>query len=389
MLRLIRTVLVAVAAFGVPAAVAAGCADDEVASADANATEGIKFEELDVRASSPQAGLKIFKSKSAYKKFFGEEPPAGVDFKKHWVVHVSMGMANTGGYSVDIGKIERTGGSKKTLVVHATYNIPGPDCIVTQAITNPQMTVRINKQPSTPKQKLFTHSNVYPCSGGACADLGGLCLSSPIDVTFGANCEEDYGFATDTSGECAAINQSCCVPKQCGGFAGLPCDAGEVCVDYPGDGCDPNNGGADCGGLCVKEMPCGGFTPNPQKCPKGFTCVVEGSLTGGIPADLPGQCVPDFKKECAPVVCTLFCENGFEKDANGCEICSCKERTPASGWCVKNSGDKCESDADCTNGGCGGELCYNPAMGGGISTCECTKPAYACGCVNGKCAWYE
>jgi hypothetical protein len=29
--------------------------------------------------------------------------------------------------------------------------------------------------------------------------------------------------------------------------------------------------------------------------------------------------------------------------------------------CVKNSHDECTTDADCTNGGCGSELCYNPA----------------------------
>ncbi|XP_064629097.1 antistasin-like [Lineus longissimus] len=27
---------------------------------------------------------------------------------------------------------------------------------------------------------------------------------------------------------------------------------------------------------------------------------------------------------CAPVVCMMYCENGFETDGNGCEICKCK-----------------------------------------------------------------
>ena len=36
----------------------------------------------------------------------------------------------------------------------------------------------------------------------------------------------------------------------CGGFGGIQCPDGFVCVDDPDDGCDPANGGADCGGVC-------------------------------------------------------------------------------------------------------------------------------------------
>lgn len=37
----------------------------------------------------------------------------------------------------------------------------------------------------------------------------------------------------------------------CGGIAGFPCPDGMQCSDDPEDSCDPNNGGADCGGICV------------------------------------------------------------------------------------------------------------------------------------------
>ncbi len=40
-------------------------------------------------------------------------------------------------------------------------------------------------------------------------------------------------------------------PIFCGGIAGLPCPTGMTCVDWPGDNCDPNAGGADCIGICV------------------------------------------------------------------------------------------------------------------------------------------
>ena len=35
----------------------------------------------------------------------------------------------------------------------------------------------------------------------------------------------------------------------CGGIAALPCPGGGICEDAP-DGCDPEHGGADCGGIC-------------------------------------------------------------------------------------------------------------------------------------------
>jgi hypothetical protein len=55
------------------------------------------------------------------------------------------------------------------------------------------------------------------------------------------------------------------VGSLCGGFAGLPCDEGLTCVDDPRDTCDPDNGGADCGGVCVEQ--CGETT-----CGPGTTC---------------------------------------------------------------------------------------------------------------------
>jgi len=87
-----------------------------------------------------------------------------------------------------------------------------------------------------------------------------------------------------------------------------------------------------------------------------------------------------------------------ERDASGScgwrqteELIECLEnpRSPVSGACIRNAEDACESDSDCTAGGCGGELCYNPALSDGESTCDCTSPPIACGCVNGTCSWYE
>lgn len=39
----------------------------------------------------------------------------------------------------------------------------------------------------------------------------------------------------------------------CGGFAAMQCPEGFICIDNPGDDCDPENGGADCGGICTAK----------------------------------------------------------------------------------------------------------------------------------------
>eukprot|EP01083_Nonionella_stella_P065844 172872_1 len=66
-------------------------------------------------------------------------------------------------------------------------------------------------------------------------------------TTYGNSCElECESFSVDdcTAGECLAL---------CGGVAGIACEGGFYCVDDPSDDCDPANGGADCGGICVSE----------------------------------------------------------------------------------------------------------------------------------------
>lgn len=66
------------------------------------------------------------------------------------------------------------------------------------------------------------------------------------------------------------------------------------------------------------------------------------------------------------------------------------DREPVEGGCARDNDDACTSDADCVAGGCGGELCHNPAISEGITTCDCTTPSVTgCGCVNGTCSWYN
>ncbi|WP_433928676.1 hypothetical protein AB3662_35000 [Sorangium cellulosum] len=147
-----------------------------------------------------------------------------------------------------------------------------------------------------------------------------------------------------------------------------------------------------------------------QQTPKLEWCL---EYEGGEPAE-PGSCVVTgcSGEICADEDVVTTCEyrdeyscypahSRCERDASGAcgwrqtpELEACIEaasgdRTPVSGLCIRNSGDACTTDADCSTGGCGGELCHNPALSGGISTCDCTSPGLACGCVDGTCSFWN
>jgi hypothetical protein len=123
------------------------------------------------------------------------------------------------------------------------------------------------------------------CGGFAGIECPGglLCIDDPSD-----DCDPKNGGA-DCGGICVEPGGSFC-----GGFGGIECPEGQVCVDDPGDDCDPDNGGADCGGICESgPISCGGFGGFP--CPDGLECVDDPSddcdpNNGG--ADCIGICEP-------------------------------------------------------------------------------------------------
>lgn len=187
-----------------------------------------------------------------------------------------------------------------------------------------------------------------------------------------------------------------CVVTGCSGQLCEEEDTASTCEWSPTYECYTLYGtcGRDANGAC-------GWADNPEldDCianggPEPAPCVVTG-CSGQLceEEDTPSTCEWTDAYAC-------YQDLGIcERDANGAcgwrqtpELVECLEnpRTPATGQCVRNSGDACSSDADCTAGGCGGELCFNPAVGDGVSTCDCTTPAaVSCGCVNGQCTWWN
>lgn len=84
---------------------------------------------------------------------------------------------------------------------------------------------------------------------------------------------------------CEVIDgEAACVPVGpfCGGIAGFACPGAGVCVDVPGDGCDPERGGADCGGVCT--------CPVLALCVEGQVFDDSPEVCACVPAGEGGEC---------------------------------------------------------------------------------------------------
>jgi len=336
----------------------AGCATDVAGdnedgtgqSDDAiTAAVDLPFTIIDAKKSAAPAGLRVIESLAEYKSFFGAKPPAGVDFSKHDVVFYSLGVKNTGGYSVDITQITRRGSyGYRTLDVAVHAVSPGPKCMVTQALTNPQVAVRIAKQAGVKSSSAKVTNETKAC-GGQCTSAD-QCPGSKIACKLCADGSAACPQTTCTEGVCGIKIDQCPEDMTCGGIAGIQCPKGYACVDDPNDGCDPAKGGADCGGKCQKvPQTCGGIAG--IQCPKGYTCV-DDPTDGCDPANGGADCGGKCQKECTgPIPSCAPPPVGCHYEGGGCvdgnNVCG-----------------KLVCATACGDSFCGaGTYCCNPVMG--------------------------
>ena len=151
--------------------------------------------------------------------------------------------------------------------------------------------------------------------------------------------------------------------QPCGGIAGLPCPKGFVCVDDPRDDCDPEAGGADCIGICMKKAtdPCATI-----RCRQGTTCCPQ---CGGI-------CIPNGIR-CSTVLCTreacnqVVCGPGEYCCNESCSICA-----PLGGACTDQFCGPPGQGVPCGPTICPvGQVCCNESCG------ICTLPGGVCTAV--------
>jgi hypothetical protein len=176
-------------------------------------------------------------------------------------------------------------------------------------------------------------------------------------------CEDNYQDCGDClkrqrSGENIACPMNCDI-TDC--LSGSDCDQTHFCRPYTMD----IEGPKECVPFSVEGGSCGGYTlpVHQMRCSLSLECVNIGQM-----ADAPGQCMRPCKEgsirdnygncfashidypvpqlppthACSDVMCMMYCENGFEQDENGCDICICSE--------VIRSTDECDIPyIDCGN----------------------------------------
>ncbi|KAK3686230.1 hypothetical protein B0T22DRAFT_243218 [Podospora appendiculata] len=95
---------------------------------------------------------------------------------------------------------------------------------------------------TTTTTPVFTPQGYQSCGGfrvnpAPTCPTGTICVDDP----YAGGC----GMACDAPGICVTPGIFC------GGIAGFRCPGTKICIDDPRDECSVENGGADCGGICV------------------------------------------------------------------------------------------------------------------------------------------
>ncbi len=349
----------------VPLLALAGCASefgdtDEGAAMQADELRGarsVRFSELVDPAGIGVAGESetrvVITRASQYRRLFGHAPPADVDFGAgDAVLFYSAGVQRTGGFAASVLSIQDDRGR---LRVSTQLESPGSGCMVTQALTKPFALVKF-KLPRGYQGARFTANDVVrecppvnPCTWVKC--------------TAGHHCELE---------EVVCVTAPCypvpvCVPDEpsvfCGGIAAFPCPGLGTCVDDPNDGCDTEQGGADCGGLCVCDQSesCKAgylFDSSPEVC----GCVTDPTLDpcASVRCAAGTECqVIDGSAACVPT--TSACA------ATLCPVDTTCQEIDGAAQCVSNGSLACGSST-CAEG----TVCCNSSCG------ICTPPGFAC-----------
>ena len=379
----------------------AGCAapvsDDSVEADQAGlrAPRPVPFSEFsDPQGVGSGAGevRRLINSARQYERILGHAPPAGVSFRGNQIVVLyDAGVKPTGGYVASIQSIEVAHG---TLYVTTRLESPGPNCLVTESLTHPYALATLKRPRGFSRVSFATDDTVRDC------DVPRTC--EDIECPDGQHCEVAPVWCIRAP--CPELAQ--CVPDQpppvlCGGIAGIPCPGSGQCEDNPDDECDPDNGGADCGGICrcVENQLCVRghiFDSAPDVC----ACVPDPNVPfcggiAGFPCPGAGMCVDNPDDECDPenggADCGGYCEcNALGLCASGSvwdsspSVCGCVPEMNPCAATLCPTGTTCEvidGAGVCISDGteaCGSNTCSEGYVCCNASCGVCTKPGMFC-----------
>lgn len=95
-----------------------------------------------------------------YYKTISKPPLPQIDFNKYMIIAVFEGVKNTGGYDIQIFKINQNGGYLDILVKETS---PGPSCFAVQAFTSPFHIVKVEKISSEVSVKFDIIEDILDC----------------------------------------------------------------------------------------------------------------------------------------------------------------------------------------------------------------------------------
>jgi hypothetical protein len=327
----------------------------------------------------------LITSAQRYARLFGHDAPADIDFAAgDAVIFYSAGVKPTGGYDASVLSIVL---DRHRLRVTTQLESPSSNCIVTESLTTPNVLVKVRLTAFVRVVRFRADNTVRDCSeppafcggiaGFPCPD-GQECIDNPSDDCDPANGGADCGgicVPATNSDPCATVRcqagtecrvsdmgtPACvAVGPSCGGIAARPCPGSGRCVDDPTDSCDPNAGGADCGGVCA--------------CVQNVLCTRDSVFDSS-----PEVCA------CVPKVCVqnVLCARGTTFD-NSPDVCACVPDASACAAVLCPTGTTCEvhdGDPSCVSNG--SEACGTATCAAGTYCCNascgtCLPPGMAC-----------
>jgi len=313
---------------------------------------------LGVGEAASTRGRAVIRTAAQYRAAFGHDAPADVRFADgEVVIFYAAGTQPAGGYVASIVSVVQIG---RTLSIATHLSVPGEGCVTTEAETMPYALVKVTPRGRTFNARFQHLRSVVDCpeppsgcDGFTCPDGQHCELQEVVCVTEPCNpvptCVDDEA------------------PPFCGGIAGFPCPGDGECVDDPSDDCDPEMGGADCGGLCT--------------CAASSACK-DGEYWNGSPAVC--ACQPSTENPCNLVDCVpgTTCEvQGGEAvcvpvhvGPNPCAFTLC----PIDTDCQVQGGEAVCVPTGAPGGACGAATCAAGTVCCNASCGICTPPDGAC-----------